>query len=172
MRGTREALAASLAVPLASADCLGTAPTTTVLRMPKSPALILLVVLAISGCAIRSGGRRGVLYQTAQASGPVLPPPTEGHEPEFCKLNPGACPDPLPEPEPGEPKTTADPWKSFACIKACNAGGDAMEEFCRMLPGRTKREQKLKSLCWGVCRTGKAACTVFCRAYFGPPQDP
>lgn len=30
--------------------------------------------------------------------------------------------EPLPAPEPGESETTADPWKSFACIQACQAG--------------------------------------------------
>jgi len=108
----------------------------------------------------------------ASASGAVLPPPTEGREAEFCTLNPGACPEPLPEPEPGESEATADPWKSFACIQACRAGGDAMEEFCRMLPDRTKRQQKVKAVCWSMSHASKAACIVFCRAYFGPPRDP
>ena len=74
--------------------------------------------------------------------------------------------------EPGESEATADPWKSFACIQACQAGSEAMEKFCESLPGRTKRQQKLKALCFGSCYVGKTACVVFCRAYFGPPRAP
>lgn len=140
--------------------------------MPWPAVLTLLVVFAVSACTVSSGTHRGLLYQGTPAPGPVLPPPTEEEEPEFCKLNPGACLEPLPEPEPGEPEATADPWKSFACIQACNAGGDAMEEFCRKLPDKTKRQQKLKAVCWSVSHGGKAACIVFCRAYFGPPREP
>ena len=47
-----------------------------------------------------------------------------------------------------------------------------MEKFCASLAGRTKRQQKLKAVCFGSCYAGKAACLVFCRAYFGPPRDP
>ncbi len=140
--------------------------------MPRILAIPLLVALTVLGCAVKSSGRGRVLYQAAPASGPVLPPPTEGHEASFCELNPGACPEPLPAPEPGEPETTADPWKSFACIQACQAGGDAMANFCAKLPARTKRQQKIKAVCFGSCYAGKAACGVFCRAYFGPPRDP
>jgi hypothetical protein len=113
----------------------------------------------------------GQVY-TALAAGPVLPPPIEGQEGEFCKLNPGACLPGLPPPEPGEPEATADPWKSFACIQACKAGSEAMEKFCENLPGKTKRQKALKALCWGASSGSKAACVVFCRAYFGPPRDP
>src|SRR5512146_2692765 len=101
--------------------------------MPKRLALTLLALLSMLGCVARSGARGGLLYQRAPASGPVLPPPTEGHESEFCKLNPEACLEPLPAPEPGESEATADPWKSFACIQSCEAGGDAMEKFCTNL---------------------------------------
>lgn len=103
---------------------------------------------------------------------PYLAPPTEGQEPEFCKLNPGACPVPLPAPEPGESEATADPWKSFACMQACQAGSSAMEKFCANLPGNTKRQQQIKAACFGSCYASKAACLVFCRAYFGPPRNP
>ncbi len=115
---------------------------------------------------------RNDTFQTALLSGPVLPPPTEEEEPVFCKLNPGACLPPLPPAEPGEPETTGDPWKSFACIQACTAGGEAMEQFCENLPNRTKRQQAIRALCWGVSRGSKAACIGFCRAYFGPPRAP
>jgi len=135
-------------------------------------ALLVLLTLTALGCAVRSDGRGGVLYQAAPVSGPVLPPPTEGHEASFCELNPEACLEPLPAPEPGESEATADPWKSFACIQACQAGSEAMEKFCENLPGRTKRQQKLKALCFGSCYAGKTACVVFCRAYFGPPRAP
>jgi|GEM_PF-6898374 len=47
-----------------------------------------------------------------------------------------------------------------------------MEKFCVNLPGRTKRQQKLKALCFGSCYAGKSACITFCRAYFGPPRAP
>ena len=47
-----------------------------------------------------------------------------------------------------------------------------METFCAKLPGSTKRQQKLKTLCFGSCYAGKASCLVFCRAYFGPPRAP
>lgn len=147
--------------------------------MWRTRAFALLAVAMMPGCAgaparspilsLEPGGSRDHLHQTAVTGGPVLPPPTEGQESEFCKLNPGACPEPLPAPEPGESEATADPWKSFACIQACKVGGDAMEEFCRELPGRTKRQQKIKAVCWSVSHGGRAACIVFCRAYFGPP---
>jgi hypothetical protein len=144
----------------------------TVSHVPRLVAILMLVTLTMLGCAVRSGGRRGELYQAAPVSGPVPAPPTEGHGASFCELNPEACLAPLPAPEPGESETTADPWKSFACIQACQAGSHAMEKFCENLPGRTKRQQKLKALCFGSCYAGKAACLVFCRAYFGPPRDP
>jgi len=93
----------------------------TVSHVPRLFALPLLVTLTMLGCAVSSETRGGVLYQAAPVSGPVLPPPTEGHEASFCELNPGACLEPLPAPEPGESEATADPWKSFACIQACQA---------------------------------------------------
>ncbi len=114
-------------------------------------------------------GTRGNMVRSAVASGAVLPPPDEEHEPVFCKLNPGACPEPLPVAEPGE-DTAGDPWKSFACMQACDAGGKTMDAFCRNLPERTPRQRKIKALCWGVSRASKEACHVFCRAYFGPPR--
>ncbi len=65
-----------------------------------------------------------------------------------------------------------DPWKSFACIQACNAGSAAVERFCSALPDKTKKQKEIRAICWGVSRGGQAACVVFCRAYFGPPRDP
>jgi hypothetical protein len=105
-----------------------------------------------------------------------LPPPkSKDEEPSFCQLNPGACP-PLPAPpesEPNEPDDQAqDPWKSLACIQACDAGGEAMERFCNSLPDKTKRQKEIRAICWGVSRGSRAACVVFCRAYFGPPRTP
>jgi hypothetical protein len=111
----------------------------------------------------------------ARQSAPLtsLPPPkSEDAQPTFCKLNPGACP-PLPPPsEPAPQEQAMDPWKSFACIQACNAGSAAMEQFCSALPDRTKRQKEIRAICWGVSRGGRAACVVFCRAYFGPPREP
>jgi hypothetical protein len=115
---------------------------------------------------------RGSAEPRTLSGGPWLPPPTEDNEPTFCKLNPGACWPALPPPEPGEPETTADPWKSFACMQACKAGGAAMEKFCENLPNRTNRQKKIRSICWGVSAGTEAACLVFCRAYFGPPRSP
>ncbi|CAM4333572.1 hypothetical protein COSO111634_37780 [Corallococcus soli] len=141
--------------------------------MPRFLAVSLLGALTTMVARAVSPGRRGGdLYQAAPVSGPVLPPPTEGHVASFCTLNPEACLEPLPAPEAGEAETTADPWKSFACTQACQAGSQAMETFCEKLPGRTKRQQKLKALCFGSCYAGKASCLVFCRAYFGPPRAP
>jgi len=40
-----------------------------------------------------------------------------------------------------------------------------------MLPDRTKRQQKVKAVCWSMSHASKAACIVFCRAYFGPPAS-
>lgn len=119
--------------------------------------------------AVYWGRGSGGSMQPALASAP-LPPPTSEDEPSFCKLNPGACREPLPEAEPGE-DVSGDPWKSFACIQACNAGAAAMEKFCGNLPGRTKRQQEIKAICWGAAAGGKTACVVFCRAYFGPPRS-
>jgi hypothetical protein len=113
--------------------------------------------------------------QSALASPPLPPPKSKDDEPSFCKLNPGACP-PLPsapEPESSEPEEEAtDPWKSLACIQACDAGSEAMERFCKALPDKTKRQKEIRAICWGVSRGSRAACVVFCRAYFGPPRSP
>lgn len=99
----------------------------------------------------------------------ALPPPSKEDEPSFCKLNPGACPEPLAEPEPGE-SAAGNPWKYFACVQACNSGGEAMDQFCRSLPGSTKRQKQIQALCWGVSRGSRIACLVFCEAYFGRPR--
>jgi hypothetical protein len=53
----------------------------------------------------------------------------------------------------------------FTCLKACNAGANAFEKFCRSLPKGDFR----RGPCWAASRAGQLACTTFCRAYFGPP---
>ncbi|KFE69088.1 hypothetical protein DB31_6990 [Hyalangium minutum] len=125
--------------------------------------------------ASHAGVQAGDDDQPSWTSTPLPPPRSKEEEPSFCRLNPGGCP-PLPsaeEPDPGELEGQAhDPWKSFACIQACEAGAAAMERFCQALPDRTKRQKEIRAACWGVSRGSKAACVVFCRAYFGPPRTP
>jgi hypothetical protein len=65
-----------------------------------------------------------------------------------------------------------DPWKSLACTKACEAGGEAMEAFCGALPNNTRRQKTIRQACWASSRATKGACIVFCNAYFGPPAQP
>lgn len=103
----------------------------------------------------------------------TLPPPTKDNEPSFCKLNPGACPEPPANPEPDDYEDAAgNPWKYFACIQACKGGQAAGEEFCEALPTRTPKQRTIKALCFGAVHAGATACEVFCRAYFGPPRSP
>jgi len=160
------------------------------LRCFRCP-MAVVVMLAVSGCAgeqVRSDGatsgspRQGpppsvsAVYRSvgeSRVTAPALRSARESSDdgiPSFCKLNPEACPDlPPPPPEPNEP--TADPWKSFACIQACEVGGDAIAAFCRALPGKTKRQIAVKAACWGASQGSEIACKVFCRAYFGPPRS-
>jgi hypothetical protein len=165
--------------------------------MPLRPRSVFIVALMLlAGCAGESIRRAQTLdgrhqdrasHQIMSATYETIPmesgadralssvplsPPNDVQEPSFCKLNPGACWPPLPTPETGEPEATADPWKSFACMQACDAGGAAMEKFCDALPNRTRRQKKLRALCWGISTGSKAACRVFCRGYFGPPRTP
>jgi hypothetical protein len=162
--------------------------------MPRySYSILILALLSLANCA-RAPARHLPDF-TARSQGQLpswntstahpgffsdgarqLPPPkSKDEEPSFCKLNPGACP-PIPvppEPESNEPDEQAqDPWKSLACIQACDAGGEAMEQFCKALPDKTKRQKEIRAICWGVSRGSRAACVVFCRAYFGPPRSP
>lgn len=65
-----------------------------------------------------------------------------------------------------------DPWKSLACTQACEAGGEAMENFCRALPNRTSKQKAIREACWASSRASKSLCVVFCNAYFGPPAKP
>jgi hypothetical protein len=65
-----------------------------------------------------------------------------------------------------------DPWKSLACTQACEAGGEAMENFCRALPNRTSKQKAIREACWASSRASKGLCIVFCNAYFGPLQNP
>lgn len=131
--------------------------------------------LSYLGNSPDSGGHAGGDEQVVWASTPLPPPKSKEDEPSFCKLNPGGCP-PLPassDTEPDEPEEQSqDPWKSLACIQACEVGAEAMERFCQTLPNNTKKQKQIRSLCWGVSSGSKAACIVFCRAYFGPPRSP
>lgn len=80
----------------------------------------------------------------------------------------------------GEPETAdeehepnaRDPWKSLACTQACEAGGEAMENFCRALPNKTSKQKAIREACWASSRASKGICIVFCNAYFGPPAKP
>lgn len=65
-----------------------------------------------------------------------------------------------------------DPWKSLACTQACEAGGEAMEAFCRALPDKTGKHKVIRQACWAASRASKGACVVFCNVYFGPPAKP
>lgn len=71
-----------------------------------------------------------------------------------------------------EEPSDKDPWKSYACVKACEAGGEAIDTFCRTLPGRTKKQIAVKAACWAASRGTTGGCIVFCYAHFGPPAKP
>lgn len=57
----------------------------------------------------------------------------------------------------------ADP-RLNACLGACNAGTEAMWDFCRSLP---KGAKKLRAGCWSVAVAGAVACRGWCFWKFG-----
>ncbi|MFB1484410.1 hypothetical protein [Corallococcus sp. RDP092CA] len=67
----------------------------------------------------------------------------------FCALNPEGCSPP--------PASTPGTFDLDSCFKACDAGGAALESYCRSLAETWQRQ-----LCWSVVQGSKAACKGMC----------
>ena len=92
---------------------------------------------------------------------PVL---TDGYDRglgSFCALNPEGCPPLVAPPDQKPEQDLESPANKSACLDACEAGGEALESFCRRL--RTPRKQ---ALCWGATKGSKAACIGMCHAIY------
>lgn len=84
----------------------------------------------------------------------------------FCALNPSGCPPLPPEPDDQEKQ---DPVcdapgvmnRKTDCIRACESGRRAVENFCRSVRGPRRR-----ALCWAGAYAGQAACIGMCYAIY------
>lgn len=70
----------------------------------------------------------------------------------FCALNPEGCPPPSAAPS-AEPGT----FDLAGCLEACEAGGAALEHYCRGLPKPWQ-----KQICWSVVGATKTMCRGMC----------
>jgi RHS repeat-associated protein len=47
------------------------------------------------------------------------------------------------------------------CLRACERGGEAIEQFCRSIP---IKERRVRALCWAVTKGSEPLCKGFCYA--------
>lgn len=79
----------------------------------------------------------------------------------FCALNPEACPPQQNPSERQQPEELDAVAGKSACLDACEAGGEVLENFCRRL--KTPRR---KALCWAATKGTKTACIGMCHAIY------
>lgn len=82
--------------------------------------------------------------------------PRPPSQPSFCTLNPGACPSPK-QPDSCGPNKGPKAQDLDACLKACEAGGEAVKNYCRGLDEAWKR-----AICWSVVLGSVTACKGMC----------
>jgi RHS repeat-associated protein len=101
--------------------------------------------------------------------------PRSPRPPEWCALNPGACPGTTPDGknwlDPGPPgpempicpEPQASPWLN-KCLNACSLGTEHMQQqFCSKLYNKPK----IYALCMAAAAAGEVACKGFCFARWG-----
>ena len=73
----------------------------------------------------------------------------------FCALNPEGGPPPAPRQSERSDSSTG----LTSCLKACEAGGETLRNYCRSLEDSRKR-----ALCWSVVLRPKTECVNMCHS--------